>query len=83
MKPSQAARDERGRVNLDELTDRDLDYGVDDRGLARLRRRLTNIINKYTGALLASHALTAWHKPVNTAGSCISFVIGMHATCMK
>ena len=49
IKPSQAARDERGRVNLDELTDADLDYGTDERGLATLRRRLKRAIYTYEG----------------------------------
>ena len=49
IKPSQAARDERGRVNLDELTDADLDYGTDERGLASLRRRLRRAIYTYEG----------------------------------
>ncbi len=50
IKPSQAARDERGRVNLDELTDADLDYGTDERGLASLRRRLRRAIYTYEGS---------------------------------
>lgn len=49
IKPSQAARDERGRVNLDELSDADLDYGTDERGLASLRRRLKRAIYTYEG----------------------------------
>ena len=53
IKPSQAARDERGRVNLDELTDADLDYGTDERGLASLRRRLKRAIYTYEGTNLA------------------------------
>lgn len=53
IKPSQAARDERGRVNLDELTDADLDYGTDKRGLAQLRRRLKRAIYTYEGTACA------------------------------
>ncbi len=50
IRPSQAARDERGRVNLDDLADSDLDYGVDARGLAQLRQRLHRAIASYDGA---------------------------------
>lgn len=53
IKPSQAGRDERGRVNLDDLTDTDLDYGCDERGLAALRRRLKRAINSYDGMQLS------------------------------
>ena len=49
IKPTQAARDERGRVNLDELTDADLDYGTDERSLASLRRRLKRATYTYEG----------------------------------
>jgi len=49
IKPAQAARDERGRVNLDDLTDTDLDYGCDEKSLASLRRRLKKAINTYDG----------------------------------
>ncbi len=49
IKPSEAARDERGRVNLDDLADVDLDYGLDERGLASLRRRLMHAIAAYNG----------------------------------
>lgn len=49
IKPAQAARDDRGRVNLDDLTDTDLDYGCDEKSLASLRRRLKKAINTYDG----------------------------------
>ena len=49
IKPTQAARDERGRVNLDKLTDTDLDYGTDERSLASLRRRLKRATYTYEG----------------------------------
>lgn len=49
IKPGQALRDERGRVNLDDLTDTDLDYGCDEKSLASLRRRLKKAINTYDG----------------------------------
>lgn len=52
IKPSQAGRDERGRVNLDDLTDTDLDYGCDERGLAALRRRLKRAVNSYDGRMV-------------------------------
>ena len=62
IKPSQAARDERGRVNLDELTDADLDYGTDERGLASLHRRLKRAIYTYEGkAHLSSEASRESH----------------------
>lgn len=48
-KPSQAMRDDRGRVNMDDLTDTELDYGCDEHGLATLRARLTYAINSYNG----------------------------------
>ncbi|EIE27296.1 hypothetical protein COCSUDRAFT_64161 [Coccomyxa subellipsoidea C-169] len=51
IKPGQALRDERGRVNLDDLTDTDLDYGCDEKSLASLRRRLKRAINTYDGLL--------------------------------
>ncbi|KAK9907685.1 hypothetical protein WJX75_008089 [Coccomyxa subellipsoidea] len=51
IKPGQALRDERGRVNLDDLTDTDLDYGCDEKSLASLRRRLKKAINTYDGLL--------------------------------
>ena len=57
VKPGQAARDQRGRVNLDDLTENDLDYGSDERGLARLRRRLTRIVYKFNGESPARHCL--------------------------
>ena len=43
-------RDDRGRVNMDDLTDTELDYGCDEYGLASLRARLTHAINSYNGA---------------------------------
>jgi len=49
VRPSQAVRDMQGRVNLDNLTEGDLDYGAERRGLARLRRRLTCIVYKFNG----------------------------------
>lgn len=49
VKPSQAVRDLQGRVNLDSLTEGDLDYGTDLRGLANLRRRLTRVLFKFNG----------------------------------
>ena len=52
IKPSEAARDERGRVNLDDLADVDLDYGLDERGLASLRCRLMHAIAAYNGAAM-------------------------------
>lgn len=50
VRPGQAARDERGRVCLDDLADADLDYGADRAGLAALRRRLHSAITAYNGA---------------------------------
>ena len=50
VRPGQAARDERGRVCLDDLADADLDYGTDRAGLAALRRRLHSAITAYNGA---------------------------------
>ena len=50
VRPGQAARDERGRVCLDDLADADLDYGSDRAGLAALRRRLHSAITAYNGA---------------------------------
>jgi hypothetical protein len=56
VRPGQAARDERGRVCLDDLADSDLDYGADAAGLAALRRRLHRAIGAYNGAaVLGSH----------------------------
>ncbi len=49
VRPSQAVRDGQGRVNLDNLTEGDLDYGAEKRGLAKLRRRLTRIVYKFNG----------------------------------
>lgn len=49
IRPTQAARDDRGRVNMDDLTDTELDYGCDEHGLASLRARLTHAINSYNG----------------------------------
>ena len=57
VKPGRAARDQRGRVNLDDLTENDLDYGSDERGLARLRRRLTRIVYKFNGESPARRCL--------------------------
>jgi len=68
IKPSQAARDERGRVNLDELTDADLDYGTDERVLASLRRRLKRAIYTYEGTNLAP-----FHDNPGTFWTCGSF----------
>jgi hypothetical protein len=53
VRPGQAARDERGRVCLDDLADSDLDYGADAAGLAALRRRLHRAIGAYNGAAMA------------------------------
>lgn len=50
MKPSQCPRDERGRVNMEDLSDQDLDYGFDTKGLSALRRRLTRAVGAYNGA---------------------------------
>lgn len=47
IKPSQVIK---GQVNLDDLSERDLDYGADERGLASLRQRLTHVIFKFNGA---------------------------------
>ena len=52
MKPSQAVRDMQGRVNLDNLSEGDLDYGTDLRGLAKLRRRLTRVLFKFNGTVI-------------------------------
>eukprot|EP00884_Botryococcus_braunii_P014847 jgi/Botrbrau1/23363/Bobra.0051s0016.1 len=49
LKPAQCPRDERGRVNMEDLTDQDLDYGFDIKGLAALRRRLTRAVGAYNG----------------------------------
>lgn len=51
MKPSQAVRDLQGRVNLDSLSEGDLDYGTDLKGLAKLRRRLTRVLFKFNGTI--------------------------------
>lgn len=51
VKPSQAVRDTQGRVNLDSLSEGDLDYGSDLKGLAKLRRRLTRVLFNYNGTL--------------------------------
>ena len=53
MKPSQAVRDMQGRVNLDNLSEGDLDYGTDLKGLAKLRRRLTRVLFKFNGKVTA------------------------------
>ena len=66
IKPSQAARDERGRVNLDELTDADLDYGTDEAGLASLRRRLKRAIYTYEGVCLSQ----SWNFFTAECGYC-------------
>lgn len=66
IKPSQAARDERGRVNLDELTDADLDYGTDEQGLASLRRRLKKAIYTYEGA--SAHSCHRHERPPHPEG---------------
>jgi hypothetical protein len=50
FKPAQCARDDRGRVSMEDLTDQDLDYGFDVKGLAALRRRLTRAVGSYNGA---------------------------------
>ncbi|KAK9808359.1 hypothetical protein WJX73_005749 [Symbiochloris irregularis] len=57
IKPGQALRDNRGRVNMDDLTDAELDYGCDEQGLANLRARLKKAINSYNGK--ASKYVTA------------------------
>ena len=67
IKPTQAARDERGRVNLDELTDADLDYGTDERSLASLRRRLKRATYTYEGE--SSTALSILQSPVQIQSS--------------
>lgn len=54
IKPGQALRDSRGRVNMDDLTDAELDYGCDEQGLASLRARLKKAINSYNGGVSAS-----------------------------
>lgn len=54
IKPSQVIREQGGRVNLDDLSERDLDYGADEKGLADLRRRLNHVIYKFNGKLLSS-----------------------------
>lgn len=51
MKPSQAARDFQGRVNLEDLTEGDLDYGTEERGLASLRCRLSHTVYMFNGPL--------------------------------
>ncbi|KAK9843415.1 hypothetical protein WJX81_001086 [Elliptochloris bilobata] len=55
VRPGQVARDERGRVCLDDLADADLDYGADRAGLAALRRRMHKAITAYN-ALRAEYA---------------------------
>lgn len=57
IKPSQAVRDAAGRVNLDELTERDLDYGADEHGLANLRRRLSHTVYRVNGRVPLHHAV--------------------------
>ena len=49
IKPSQCPKDEHGRVDLDDLTDKDLDYGCDLHGLASLRQRLRRATDNYKG----------------------------------
>ncbi|KAK9828293.1 hypothetical protein WJX74_007473 [Apatococcus lobatus] len=49
IKPSQCPKDEQGRVDLDDLTDKDLDYGCDLHGLASLRQRLQRATDNYKG----------------------------------
>ena len=50
IKPSQASRNSRGQVDLDNLSSDDLDYGCDVEGLASLRKRLKHAIGSYNGA---------------------------------
>ena len=52
MRPSQAVRDMQGRVNLDSLSEGDLDYGSELKGLAKLRRRMTRVLFKFNGDIL-------------------------------
>ncbi|KAK9868826.1 hypothetical protein WJX84_008007 [Apatococcus fuscideae] len=49
IKPAQCPKDEQGRVDLDDLTDKDLDYGCDLYGLASLRQRLRRATDNYKG----------------------------------
>lgn len=74
IKPGQALRDERGRVNLDDLTDTDLDYGCDEKSLASLRRRLKRAINTYDGdhPKSVSHLKQATWPLVNSTAACLS-----------
>ena len=48
-------------MNLDELTDADLDYGTDERSLASLRRRLKRATYTYEGD--PSTALSTLSEP--------------------
>lgn len=49
IKPAQASRNARGQVDLDHLSSHDLDYGVDEEGLASLRKRLKHAIGGFSG----------------------------------
>lgn len=49
IKPSRAIENRGGGVNLDDLSERDSDYGADEKGLACLRRRLTRIVYHFNG----------------------------------
>ena len=89
IKPGQAARDERGRVSLDDLSDADLDYGCDERGLASLRKRLRRAINSYDGAPAGnSHSMRA-HVPATpsegrsgpSSGGSVHVLVGSHGAC--
>ncbi|KAK9807047.1 hypothetical protein WJX72_011975 [[Myrmecia] bisecta] len=60
IKPSQCPKDDRGRVNLDDLTDQDLDYGCDEKGLAQLRVRMERANTRYAG-LKAEYANAVLH----------------------
>ncbi len=68
MRPGQAARDERGRVCLDDLADADLDYGADRAGLAALRRRMHKAITAYNGAPGAQRPVTNAPRQVHVEG---------------
>ena len=56
IKPSQASRNSRGQVDLDNLSSDDLDYGCDVEGLASLRKRLKHAIGSYNGVALPRSA---------------------------
>lgn len=57
IKPAQCPKDEQGRVDLDDLTDKDLDYGCDLYGLASLRQRLRRATDNYKGSIQAGLVL--------------------------